>query len=204
MEKGVTSNVFNQKAAFFVANGNKMKGGAGVEIKMVHCTNLVELFVLHVKVLVFLHVGLVLEGELAALPAAVEMGGVLALEGAVGRLAVVLPPEPVEPLPLDGVVFAVVVEVHLDVGGGDVDLVAGVGVDAVVVGLLLVVRARRELLGAVVHRGHTPKAVLEGLVHFLVPLGVTNHLLLLGKHFRVSRKVLQTQNNVGGFFSSLL
>lgn len=157
---------------------------------------LVELFVFHVKVLVFLHVSLVFESELAPLPAAVEVGGVLALEGAVGRLAVVLAPEPVEPLPLDGVVLAVVVEVHLDVAGGDVDLVAGVGVDAVVVGLLLVVRARGELLRAVVHRGHPPEAVLEGFVHFLVPLGVTYHLLFLGKHFRVGRKVLQENNSL--------
>ena len=78
---------------------------------------LVQLFVFHVEVFVLFHVGLVLEGELTALSAAVEVGGVLALEGAVRGLAVVLPPEPVEPLPLDGVVLPVVVEVHLDVGG---------------------------------------------------------------------------------------
>ena len=53
---------------------------------------------------------------------AVKVGGGLALEGAVGRLAVVLTPETEEALPLDGVVLPVVVEVHLDIGGADVDL----------------------------------------------------------------------------------
>ena len=74
-----------------------------------------------------------------------------------------------------------VVEVHLHVAGGDVDLVAALGLDAVVVGLLLVVAAVNELVAAVVHRGDPSEPVLQGLVHLLVPLAVSDHLLLLGE-----------------------
>ena len=73
-----------------------------------------------------------------------------------------------------------VVEVHLDVAGGDVHLVAALRLDAVVVRLLLVVLAVREVVGAVVGRSDSPEAVLERLLHLLVPLGVSGNLLLLG------------------------
>jgi len=76
----------------------------------------------------------------------------------------------------------VVVEVHLDVTGRDVNLVAALRLDAVVVGLLLVVLTTGEVVGAVVGRGDAAEAVLEGLLHLLVPLRVPNHLLLLGKN----------------------
>ena len=94
--------------------------------------------------------------------------------------------EPEEALPLDGVVLPVVVEVHLDIRGADVDLVAAVALDAVVVGLLLVVGAVNELVTAVIHRGHSPEAILEGLVHLLVPLAVSDHFFLLGKIFALA------------------
>jgi len=50
------------------------------------------------------------------------------------------------------------------------------------VGLLLVVLAVVEVVGAVVGRRDPPESVLEGLLHLLVPLGVTDHLLFLGKY----------------------
>ena len=86
---------------------------------------------------------------------------------------------PEETLPLDSIVFSVVVEVHLDVARADVALVTGVRVYAMVMGLLLVVLAARELVGTVIHGGDPPEPVLEGLVHLLVPLAVSDHLLLL-------------------------
>ena len=96
--------------------------------------------------------------------------------------------EPEEALPLDGVVLPVVVEVHLDIRGADIDLVAAIALDAVVVGLLLVVGAVNELVTAVIHRGHSPEAILEGLVHLLVPLAVSDHFFLLGKIFALAHR----------------
>ena len=51
-----------------------------------------------------------------------------------------------------------------------------------VVGLLFVVLASGELVGAVVGGGDSTEAVLVGLIHLLMPLRVANHLLLFGKH----------------------
>ena len=91
--------------------------------------------------------------------------------------------EPQETFTLYCIVLPVVVEMHLDVGGADVDLVAAVALDAVVVCLLLVVSALRELVTAVVHGSDPSEAVLESLVHLLVPLAVSDHFLLLGEIF---------------------
>ena len=55
-----------------------------------------------------------------------------------------------------------------------------------VMGLLLVVLASGELIGAVVGGGDASEAVLVGLIHLLMPLRVANHLLLLGKHLRLT------------------
>ena len=52
-----------------------------------------------------------------------------------------------------------------------------------VVGLLFVVLASGELVGAIVGGGDATEAVLIGLIHLLMPLRVSDHLLLLGKHF---------------------
>ncbi len=49
-------------------------------------------------------------------------------------------------------------------------------------GLLLVVLTPRELVGAVVHGSDSAEAVLVRLLHLLMPLGVADHLLLLGEH----------------------
>ena len=38
-----------------------------------------------------------------------------------------------------------------------------------------------ELITAVIHGSHSAEAVLQSLVHLLVPLAVPDHLLLLGK-----------------------
>lgn len=130
---------------------------------------LVQLFVLHMEIFVFLHVSLVFESELASWSVAVEMGGVLTLERAIGCFAVILPPESEEPFPLDCIVFSVVIKVHLDVAGGYVDLVTGFSVNAMIMSLFFVVLTPRELLRAVVHWGHPPESILECLIHFLVP-----------------------------------
>ena len=127
------------------------------------------------------HISLVLEGVLTARSVAVEVGCLLVPVHAVLGVAVLRPPEPEESLPLDCIVLPVVVEMHLDVGGADVDFVTAVTLNAVVVGLLLVVGAVNELVTAVVHRSDPSEPVLQGLVHLLVPLAVSDHLLLLGE-----------------------
>ena len=96
---------------------------------------------------------------------------------------------------LNCIVLSVVVEVHLDVAGRDVDLVAALRLDAVVVGLLLVVLTSGEVVGAVVGRGDATEAVLEGLFHLLVPLRVPDHLILLGENLLPSK---QTKNQITG------
>lgn len=70
------------------------------------------------------HVGFVLEGVVTRRPPAVEVGGALAVEGAVGGGAVLGGPEALESFLDDGRVFAVVVGVHLDVRRANVHLVA--------------------------------------------------------------------------------
>ncbi|KAJ8885930.1 hypothetical protein PR048_012136 [Dryococelus australis] len=70
------------------------------------------------------HVGLVLEGELAVVAAAVEVRGALAEEGAVRGAALLRRAEPLEALLDDGRVLAVVVGVHLHIRRADVHLVA--------------------------------------------------------------------------------
>lgn len=76
---------------------------------------LVELLVLHVKVLVLLHVGLVLEGELASRAITVKMCRLLSAEWTIMRGAIFAASKPEEAFALNGVVFAVIIEVHLDV-----------------------------------------------------------------------------------------
>ena len=133
------------------------------------------------NVVTLTHVSFVLEGELTAGSVAVEVSCLLVSVDAVFRPTVLCPSEPEEALTLDCIVLSVVVEMHLDVGGADVDLVTAVALYAVVMGLLLVVGAVRELVTAVVHRGDPSEPVLQGLVHLLVPLAVSDHLLLLGE-----------------------
>ena len=99
---------------------------------------------------------------------------------------VLRPSEPQEPLPLDGVVLPVVVEVHLDVGGADVHLVTAVALNAVIVGLFLVVSAIHKLITAIIHWCHSSEAILEGLVHLLVPFTMSDHFFLLCEIFALA------------------
>ena len=78
-------------------------------------TVFVKLLIFHVEILVFLHVGLVFESKLTGGPVAVEVGGLLASKGAMGAGAVLAASKPEKSLALDGIVLAMVVEVHLDV-----------------------------------------------------------------------------------------
>ena len=60
-----------------------------------------------------LHVGLVFEGELTTRSVAVEMGSLLASERAMGTGTVLAASKPEKSFPLDGVIFAMIVKVHL-------------------------------------------------------------------------------------------
>lgn len=84
---------------------------------------------------------------------------------------------------LDGIVFPVVIEVHLDIRRTYVNLVTAIALDAVVMGLFLVMRTILELIATVVHRRNSSKAIFEGLIHFLMPLAVPNHFFFLCKIF---------------------
>lgn len=68
------------------------------------------------------HISLILEGVSASRSPAVEVGGSLPPEGAVGGGAPLRSPKPLEALLEDCGVFAVVVRVHLHIRRGDVDL----------------------------------------------------------------------------------
>ena len=132
------------------------------------------------------HISLVLEGVLTARSVAVKVCCLLVTIYAVLRPAVLSPTEPQEPLPLDGIVLPVVVEMHLDVRGADVDFVTAVTLDTVVVGLLLVVGAVHELVTAVVHWSHSTETILESFVHLLMPFTVSDHFFLLCKIFALA------------------
>ncbi len=84
---------------------------------------LVELFVFHMKVLVLLHIGLVFESELASGSVTVEVGGFLASEGALWTAAVLATSKPEKSFTLNGIIFSMIIKVHLDVGGRNVDFV---------------------------------------------------------------------------------
>lgn len=86
-------------------------------------TVLVELFVFHMKVFVFLHIGLVFESELASGSVAVEVGGFLASEGTLWTGAVLAASKPEKSFTLNGIIFPMIIKVHLDIGSGNVDFV---------------------------------------------------------------------------------
>ena len=54
----------------------------------------IQLFVLHVKILMFFHIGFVFKRELATRSIAMEMGRFLSLERAVRRAAILLATKP--------------------------------------------------------------------------------------------------------------
>lgn len=144
----------------------------------------IELLVLHVVVLVLLHVGLVLEGEIAPAPIAMEMRGLLGAKRAIRGGAILNPSESEETLSLNCIVLAMIIEMHLHVARRDVNFVARVRVYAMIMGLFLVVLTPGKLVGTIVHGGHPAKPILECLLHLLMPFGVANHFFLFSKHLR--------------------
>lgn len=84
---------------------------------------LVQLFVFHMEILVLLHVCLVLEGELASTSIAMEMSGFLASKRTIMSGTIFATSKAKKAFTLDGIVFAMIIEVHLDVRSGDVHLV---------------------------------------------------------------------------------
>ena len=136
------------------------------------------------------HVGLVLEGEATAGPAAVEVRGPLAEEGAVGGAALLGGAVPLEALLDDGGVLAVVVGVHLDVGRRNVYFITAF-LDAMIVGLLLVVGAVAEAVAAVVEGAVAHEAVLQGLVALLVPLEVADHFFFFDEDAGVAVEAVE-------------
>ena len=62
-----------------------------------------------------LHVGLVFEGELTTGSVAMEVGSLLASERAMGTGTILAASKPEKSLTLNGVIFSMVVEVHLDI-----------------------------------------------------------------------------------------
>lgn len=109
------------------------------------------------------------------------MRDLLAIEGTTLDAAVLVRSEASETLVDDLRVLAMKVGVHLDIAGAHIDL-GTVLVDAVVVGLLPVVGAALAIGGCtVVAGGETCEAELEALLALLVPLQVTNDVILLAQ-----------------------
>ena len=52
-----------------------------------------------------------------------------------------------------------------------------------IVRLLFVMLASGKLIGTIIGRGDTSEAIFISFIHLLMPLRVSDHLLLLGKHF---------------------
>jgi len=77
----------------------------------------------------------------------------------------------------------VIIKVHLHVRSADVDLVTVARLDAMIMRLFLVMLTARKLVGAIIRRSDSSEAVFISFIHLLMPLGVPDHLLLLGKHF---------------------
>lgn len=118
---------------------------------------------------------------IAALATAMIMRDLLAVEGTTLDAAVLVRSEASETLVDDLRVLAMEVGVHLDIAGAHIDL-GTVLVDAVVVGLLPVVGAALAIGGCtVVAGGETCEAELEALLALLVPLQVTNDVILLAQ-----------------------
>lgn len=99
-------------------------------------------------------------------------------------------PIPLEALLNDGRILPVVVGVHLHVRCRNVHLVTAL-FDAMIVGLLLVVRAVGVSVRAVVQRRVPHEAVLQRFVALLVPLEVADHLLLLDEDARVAVQAVE-------------
>lgn len=152
---------------------------------MVFLLNLYE-----IEEIIHTHIALIFEGKPTPLPSAVEMCSPLSEERAVGGPALLRRPEPLEAFLDDSRVFSVVVGVHLHIGRRYVHLITTL-LDAVVMRLLLIVRAIRVPIRAIIQRTVPHETVLQALVAFLVPLEVPDHLLLLQKHPRVTVQTVE-------------
>jgi len=98
----------------------------------------VQLLIFHVVVFVLFHICLVLEGKLTRRPIAMEMSRSLTSVQTVRRMTIFGTSKTEKSFPLDGIVFPVVIEVHLNIGCAYVNLVTALTLDAVVMGLFLV------------------------------------------------------------------
>lgn len=86
-------------------------------------TVLVELFVFHMKVLVLFHIGLVFKSELASRSVTVEVGGFLASKRTLWTTAVLAASKPEKSFTLNSIIFSMIIKVHLDIRGRNVDFV---------------------------------------------------------------------------------
>ena len=86
-------------------------------------TVLVELFVFHMKVLVLFHIGLVFKSELASRSVTVEVGGFLASKRTLWTTAVFAASKPEKSFTLNSIIFSMIIKVHLDIRGRNVDFV---------------------------------------------------------------------------------
>lgn len=116
------------------------------------------------------HVGLVLEGVIAALATTMIVRYLLAVEGAILNATILVGAKTPETLVHNLRVLAMEVGVHLHIAGAHIDL-GTVLVDAVIVGLLPIVGTAIAIGGRTVIRGGEPcEAQFEALLALLVPL----------------------------------
>lgn len=142
------------------------------------------------KFVLLTHITFVLERESTTLSSAVEMRGPLPKERTVRSPAFLRGPEPLKTFLNNRRIFSMVVRVHLHVRRGYVHFIAPF-LDAMVMRLLLVVRAVGVPVGTIVQRAVPHEAVLQALVPLLVPLEVPDHLLLLEEHPRVAVETVE-------------
>lgn len=118
------------------------------------------------------------------------MRGPLTVKSAIRGTALFGGPQSLKPFLYDCRVFSVIVCVHLHIRRANVHLITR-ALYAMVVGLLAIVTASLITVGAVVARRVPHETVLQALVPLLVPLEVSDHLLFLHKHSRVTIKTME-------------
>lgn len=135
-------------------------------------------------IVIFLtYIGLIFECVPTSRPPTVKVRGPLTGELTILGRAILGGPKSLKALLYDSRVFAMIICVHLHVRCRYVYLVA-ILVDAVIMGLLSVVRAGSAgmLLRAIVGRRVSHEAMLQGFVPLLVPLEVPDHFLLFHEY----------------------
>ena len=78
-------------------------------------TIFVKLLIFHMKILMFLHIGLIFESKLTSGPVAMEVCCLLTSEGAMRCAAVLAASISKKSFTLDSVILAMVIKVHLDI-----------------------------------------------------------------------------------------